>query len=386
MSSSAPSTKARYIMIGGFLGAGKTTAVGRLARHLTQQGLKVGLITNDQASGLVDTKMLRNQGFATEEIAGGCFCCRFNTLMEAASRLTAETKPDVFIAEPVGSCTDLVATVTYPLRRMYGGDFTIAPLSVLVDPIRARRVFGLDAGGGFSSKVTYIFKKQLEEADVIVIGKSDLLSPESRQELREVLAGQFPDATILVASSREETGLEPWFQHLMDSQQGERGAMELDYDVYADGEAMLGWLNATLTLTCSDEFDANAYLRALAADIQTRLSAAGAEIAHLKMTFSPDDGIGGELASINLVRTDYVPELGMTLDEPTIGGQLILNLRAEALPEALVQAAGAALDHLVAAFPEVKAVIDHEEHFQPGRPTPTHRDGVGVPAADMAMK
>jgi hypothetical protein len=35
-----------------------------------------------------------------------------------------------------------VATVTYPLRRMYGDSFTIAPLSVLVDPIRARRVFG----------------------------------------------------------------------------------------------------------------------------------------------------------------------------------------------------------------------------------------------------
>ncbi len=381
MTSTPLSSKARYIMIGGFLGAGKTTAVGKLAHHLTQQGLKVGLITNDQASGLVDTKMLRSQGFATEEIAGGCFCCRFNTLMEAASKLTADTKPDVFIAEPVGSCTDLVATVTYPLRRMYGNDFSISPLSVLVDPVRARRVFGLDEGGGFSSKVTYIFKKQLEEADLIVIGKSDLLSPESREELREALAKQFPEATILVASSREETGLLPWFQHLMDDQQGEREVMELDYNVYADGEAMLGWLNATITLTCEDEFDANQYLRALAADIQARLGAASAEIAHLKMTFSPDDGIGGEIASINLVRTDYVPELGMALDEPTSGGQLILNLRAEALPAILVAAASDALDHLEAAFPTVKAVIDHEEHFQPGRPTPTYRDGVEVPAA-----
>ena len=175
MTSTASFTKARYIMIGGFLGAGKTTAVGKLAQHLTGQGLKVGLITNDQASVLVDTKMLRSQGFATEEIAGGCFCCRFNSLVDAASKLTEETRPDVFIAEPVGSCTDLVATVTYPLRRMYGNDFTIAPLSVLVDPVRARRVLGLEEGGGFSSKVVYIFKKQLEEADVIVMGKSDLL-------------------------------------------------------------------------------------------------------------------------------------------------------------------------------------------------------------------
>ena len=111
---------ARYIMIGGFLDAGKTTAVARLARHLTERGQRVGLITNDQGRELVDTKMLRSQGFATEEIPGGCFCCRFNSLVDAAGKLTAESRPDVFIAEPVGSCTDLVATVTYPLRRMYG--------------------------------------------------------------------------------------------------------------------------------------------------------------------------------------------------------------------------------------------------------------------------
>jgi signal recognition particle GTPase len=43
-------TKARYIMIGGFLGAGKTTAVSKLAAYLTKQGLRVGLITNDQGA------------------------------------------------------------------------------------------------------------------------------------------------------------------------------------------------------------------------------------------------------------------------------------------------------------------------------------------------
>jgi G3E family GTPase len=44
---------ARYYMIGGFLGAGKTTAVAELAHHLTRQGKRVGLITNDQGSELV---------------------------------------------------------------------------------------------------------------------------------------------------------------------------------------------------------------------------------------------------------------------------------------------------------------------------------------------
>src|SRR6266513_5171270 len=179
--------KSRYLMIGGFLGAGKTTSVARLAERLTKQGLRVGLITNDQGSELVDTKVLRSRGFATEEIAGGCFCCRFNSLVDAANKLTAATRTEVFIAEPVGSCTDLVATVTYPLRRIYGDNFSIAPLSVLMDPIRALRIFGLEQGGKFSDKVLYIYRKQLEEADFIVINKSDLLDEARLAALRQTI-------------------------------------------------------------------------------------------------------------------------------------------------------------------------------------------------------
>lgn len=185
------SGKARYIMLGGFLGAGKTTAVAALAQQLMAQSLRVGLITNDQGSELVDTAMLRARGFATEEIPGGCFCCRFNSLVDAARCLDAASKPDVFIAEPVGSCTDLVATVTYPLRRLYGGQFVIAPLSVLVDPVRAERVLGLAEGKTFSEKVQYIYRKQLEEADLIVITKSELWPADRLQALRARLGRNF---------------------------------------------------------------------------------------------------------------------------------------------------------------------------------------------------
>src|SRR6266699_6381098 len=104
--SAVPKGKARYIMIGGFLGAGKTTAVAKLAKWLSGQGSRVGLITNDQGTNLVDTAMLRSQCFDTEEIHGGCFCCRFNSLVDAANKLTTQNRTDAFIAEPVGSCTD----------------------------------------------------------------------------------------------------------------------------------------------------------------------------------------------------------------------------------------------------------------------------------------
>src|SRR5208283_3668157 len=98
--------------------------------------------------------------------------------------LPERSRPQVFIAEPVGSCTDLVATVAYPLRRLYGEDFTVAPVSVLVDPIRALRVFGVEEGGSFSEKVLYIYMKQLEEADLAIISKCDLLDEARLASLR----------------------------------------------------------------------------------------------------------------------------------------------------------------------------------------------------------
>ena len=356
-------------MIGGFLGAGKTTALARLAENLTANGLRVGLITNDQGSELVDTAMLRARGFTTEEIPGGCFCCRFNSLTEAAERLTAAARPDVFIAEPVGSCTDLVATVTYPLRRIYGDDFSIAPVSVLVDPVRARRVLGLEEGGKFSSKVLYIYRKQLEEADIIVINKIDLLDERQLSSLRDALATEFPQAEIMEIAARESRNLKEWFDQMTSSEQQARDPMEVDYDVYAEGESLLGWLNCTAQLSASEPFDAGEILNAISARIQQRLQSQQAEIAHLKMTLSPDQAIGGAIAAMSLVRNDFVPELSLELEDRVQSGQLIINLRAEAAPELLREIVTESLH----ALPGAEAKLEHIEAFRPGYPTPTHR-------------
>src|SRR5580704_13559828 len=130
----------RFAMVGGFLGAGKTTALARLATFYTKRGQKVGLVTNDQAQDLVDTNSLRAQGFATEEVAGACFCCRFDDLVGKVGLLQSGERPDVILAEPVGSCTDLVATVVQPLRDLYGDRFEVAPYAVLFKPSHGLRI------------------------------------------------------------------------------------------------------------------------------------------------------------------------------------------------------------------------------------------------------
>lgn len=361
----------RYIMVGGFLGSGKTTALLKLARRLTDKGARVGLISNDQSSGLVDTQMMRSHGFNVEEIPGGCFCCKFHSLVEASERLTEASAPDYFLAEPVGSCTDLVASVSYPLRRIYGENYTIAPLSVLVDPYRARRVLGLDNSRNFSSKVVYVYRKQLEEAEYIVINKCDSIEPAELEELKAALQNEFQPREVLSVSARDGNGLEDWFGRVESEEGWSREAMEVDYNIYAEGEALLGWLNATVDLSAAEEFDGNQYVEDLAADIHQRLNGLSVEVAHLKMTLTPNVGLG-DIATVNLVRNDFVPEIAERLQDPLQRGSLVINLRAESQSDALRQVTEDALAaHSQANV--VSATVEHIENFQPGRPCPTHR-------------
>lgn len=111
-----PKSSIDLVIVGGFLGVGKTTTLSYLARILTRRGRKVGIVTNDQGRTLVDTKFQANLELPVVEVVGGCFCCRFDDLVTQADALISQYQVDIILAEPVGSCTDLVATVCKPLE------------------------------------------------------------------------------------------------------------------------------------------------------------------------------------------------------------------------------------------------------------------------------
>jgi hypothetical protein len=124
-------------------------------------------------------------------------------------------------------------------------------------------------------------------------------------------------------------------------------------------------------VTAGQPFDGNLLLVDAALRIRGRLSAESIEIAHLKMTLAPDDAAAG-LGVVNLVSTELVPELQRSLERRLSRGEWLLNLRAEAPPEALRAAVEAALAASTEAA-GAQALVRHIECFSPARPTPTHR-------------
>ncbi|MGF1583643.1 MAG: GTP-binding protein [Gemmataceae bacterium] len=360
-------TTMRFVMVGGFLGAGKTTTLGRLAKYYMDRGQQVGIVTNDQAQGLVDTNSLRSQGFSVEEVAGACFCCKFEDLMGRVGELE-KGKPSIILAEPVGSCTDLVATVVQPLKDLYGERFSIAPYSVIFKPSHGLRILRNEANAGFSPKAAYIFHKQLEEADAVLINRIDELDQTALEELTRLVSEKYPGRPILRVSAKTGEGFES-VTELLD-QEGNFGQriLDIDYDIYAEGEAELGWLNTSVRMGASDEFSLDELLLEIVSDLRSSLQSISAEVAHLK-------SIGlweGFFGVANLVSNQTEPELSLPSHCDVKEVDVIVNARV-AVDPAILQTH---VERTLASVCKARGAQMTEQQtqsFRPGRPVPTHR-------------
>jgi G3E family GTPase len=442
----------RLILVGGFLGAGKTTLLARAAAALARQGHRVGLITNDQAANLVDSAILSatvglsdraaedtagqaSRGTAVQEVAGGCFCCRFGNLISALKDLMSTIEPDIIFGEPVGSCTDLSATVLQPLKALYGELFRIAPFSVLVDPTRLRESLGHGGERGegrgandecrmtndeskpnaesmpnaecrdasshssfvirhSSLPLLHIFRTQLEEADLILLNKADTLTAAELGELKALIAERVPETPVLAASALRGDGVEAWLDWVLGDRPAGQHLARVDYDIYADGEAELGWLNASIRLQAQGGADWRGFCARLLGRLRDECRAASAEIAHIKLVLT---AAGSQIVA-NLTRTDGEPSilpLAPTLrvlpkvaagaaDESSPRGsvgasaeaELVVNARVRIAPERLRALFARALE--VAGGETVRATVLSLESFAPARPRPTHRYGAVV--------
>ncbi|MCU0862117.1 MAG: hypothetical protein MUE65_07345, partial [Methanomassiliicoccales archaeon] len=176
----------RFAIIGGYLGSGKTTLATTIAKALREHhGKSTAIVTNDQGNVLVDTQYVKDAGFDVAEVLGGCFCSKFPEFVKNARTLVSMGRPDVILAEPIGTSTNILSSVVAPLRTMYPEEFQVAPLLVVLDGTRAKDLLAKPSGFGLGSDSRIIPLNQVHDAEVVLISKCDLLTPEQVEDVAQ---------------------------------------------------------------------------------------------------------------------------------------------------------------------------------------------------------
>ena len=361
----------KLLFVGGFLGSGKTTGLADLAKRLLRRGMRVGIITNDQTENLVDTvivrEMLSELGVPVEEAVEGCFCCKFDELINQMEKILVHN-PDILMGEPVGSCTDFVAAVANPIKIHYRDAFRFAPFSTMVDPDRVRELLLEETPTSFPEEVSYLFKKQLEESDILALNKIDVLKSEEKERLLSALTEKYPEKRVLPVSAKEGAGMEEWLEILLSERPGANTVLrQIDYDRYARAEAVLGWLNTAVKISSLEPYDATVLAKRLLSNLRSAFKKKDAEIGHLKFVITS----GGKTMWANLTSLGAEPTFSGQQLGSLSGGTLILNARVRLEPAELEVIVREALKEV---FEEtrIQSEILDLQCFSPAYPEPPY--------------
>lgn len=349
------------ILVGGFLGAGKTTLLLASAQRLAAQGLRVGMVTNDQGENLVDTALARCNQLAVVEVSGGCFCCRYPDMVRALMELHHQASPDVILAEPVGSCTDLMVTVIRPLLYQHAQRFRLAPLTIAVDPLRTQ--------DRFLPEIDYLIQQQVAEAELVVLTKQDLLAAVEFGKMTSSQLIRHGSLHIFPLSAKTGMGIDAWLDRVLSSTTPADRKLDIDYSVYAAGEAALGWLNASGKVSANQPFSATNWIQYLLQMLERSLSQHKSVIAHIKVyaSTSAADCKASLMQSQGQISWDLRPDNAYS-NELTF----TLNARVQAAPDLLASTVRSVL-HELSPHPDFDLVFTSFECFQPDAPNPTYR-------------
>lgn len=203
-------------VLSGFLGAGKTTMLNHILQN--REGRKVAVIVNDMSEINIDAALVRN-GEAnlsrTEEqlveMTNGCICCtlREDLLVEVA-RLAREGRFDYLLIESTGISEPMQVAETFTFEDEDGNSLSqLADLDTMVTVVDAAnflsefdsyddlsdRNMGLDQED--KRNIVDLLVDQVEFANVIVINKTDLVSPYDLEQLTTLLRKLNPNAKLV---------------------------------------------------------------------------------------------------------------------------------------------------------------------------------------------
>src|SRR5918995_3231444 len=180
------SDKVPVTVLTGYLGAGKTTLLNRILSE--PHGQKFAVIVNEFGEIGIDNDLVVGADEEVFEMNNGCICCTVRG--------------------------DLVRIIEGLMRRKGKFDGIIVETTGLADPAPVAQTFFVDENVGRKTKLDAVVtvadamwlkdrlkdapeaKNQIAFADVILLNKTDLVSPEDLQEIEARIRGINPYARL----------------------------------------------------------------------------------------------------------------------------------------------------------------------------------------------
>jgi hypothetical protein len=255
------------------------------------------------------------------------------------------------------------------LKDHFRQEFIPSPLTVLVDPFRLRQVLSGKKRRQAGRGPNYIFRKQLEEADRILITKADLIDRNGRKEVRRLVSGAFPGVPVRTISGVTGAGISGWLDDALTGAPAGNRIAQVDYDIYAEGEAALGWLNADLSLAtrgcCIPDWRMLCLF--LMREMKQEFGKRRATVGHVKALLTAD----GRFCAGNLTRLGGPIDIRGELDEGIPRIRMAINARVEMAPKELKEVVLKALESVIGG--RLRVTVHNLRAFRPARPRPVHR-------------
>ena len=322
----------RVMLISGFLGSGKTTTMVSMAEFMRSQGKVCALITNDLGSNLVDTNFVASHHVPVVEISDGCLCHDVPQTVASFEKLSLEN-PDLIIFEPVGCCVDMVRQVYVDLQKNYPEEYELAPVTAVVDPIRYQAIVMQEGENTLPRESAYMFERQLAEAEIFLLNKTDLLTDNEIKAITQSLNENYPDVTVIPICAKDGIGFDKWAEHILSGKKSKIKSLVMDWDLVFVGAKKMGWYNCSNKIAGinNKRVDMNIFINDLMIQIKEELKKQSIEAVHLKAIVKSGDQFAK--AALTSLKNDIF--VSHTMNTPVPDAALVINIRAVATPETL---------------------------------------------------
>ncbi len=357
--------KTRMLVLGGYLGAGKTTLAINLAKQLKERRDKsVSIIMNDQGDVLVDTEYSKDAGFDTRDIMGGCFCTNFDKFVSSARTLVTTGKPDVIIAEPIGTSTNIMSSVVAPMRSLHPDEFSIAPFTVVVDCVRALDILSVKEKRT-EETVDIIPAHQIREAEIVILSKADLASKDQIAKIKEKVLEILPGVRIIESSSVDLRNIDEIMDIILSDELSTKVPTGEQNKGFAFEKAKLGWYSGTFDITPTNDVDMYSLetdlMKGVAAEYGTK------SIVHVKVLVESPEAAAKMSMVEETIQVDGIYG-SRYIKTP---GKLVLNARVVSPPKRLEDTMRKLIDEIPKKYPAT-LVKTGEKCFTPKPESPSH--------------